>query len=324
VEHAAGEDHTIDRPAEYDYWRSVVPPGWPGPLLSWTAPNPQTLEPVTYPFLVDQQPAHRRSSSAENPGRGSRDLWGYRRIAARETFADGTLAHEVSLINWPQTDYMEAPLFEVEPAAAASHAAARGLSLSFLHWLQTEAPRPDGGQGWPGLRLRPDITGTADGMAKAPYIRESRRIRALYTMREQDVTDAGGPAQTTFEDSVGVGYYRIDLHPSTGGDPYIDIPSRPFEIPMRSLVPIRMENVLAAGKTVGCTHVANGCLRMHPTEWNIGEAAGLLAAFCIDRRTTPHAVAGDPAGRDAFLAIADAAGIQRHWPAGLRFPASRR
>jgi hypothetical protein len=50
---------------------------------------------------------------------------------------------------------------------------------TLLYWLQTEAPRPDGGTGWKGMRLRPDVVGTEDGLAKYPYIRASRRIRAL-------------------------------------------------------------------------------------------------------------------------------------------------
>ncbi len=65
---------------------------------------------------------------------------------------------------------------------------AKQLSLSLLYWLQTEAPRPDGRQGWKGLRLRKDMVGTEDGLAKYPYIRESRRILAEYTILEQDIT----------------------------------------------------------------------------------------------------------------------------------------
>ncbi|SEJ03291.1 hypothetical protein SAMN04487995_3132 [Dyadobacter koreensis] len=42
------------------------------------------------------------------------------------------------------------------------------LSLSLLYWLQAEAPRPDGGKGWPGIRLRKDMMGTEDGLAKYP------------------------------------------------------------------------------------------------------------------------------------------------------------
>ncbi len=317
IEHAAGEDHTIDRPRDYDRWRRYSPPGWPGPLFSWTAPNPQTLDPVTYPFLVDADEPAGEGSVASAPGRGSRNLWTYRRIAARATFVPGTLEREVTIVNWPQTDYAAGPLLgEDADRISANLQSARDLSLGFLYWLQTEAPRPDGGAGWPGLRLRPDVTGTADGLAMAPYVREARRIRALYTLSEFDVA-ADQRSAGRIDDSIGVGYYRIDLHPSTGGDPYIDIPSRPFEIPLRSLIPIRVENVLAAGKAVGCTHVANGCVRMHPTEWNIGEVAGLLSAFCLERGATPRAVATGARRRDEFLQRADAAGIQRHWPTGV-------
>ena len=72
----------------------------------------------------------------------------------------------------------------------------------------------------------------------------------------------------------GVGNYRIDLHPSTGGDNYIDIGSVPFEIPLGALVPRRVRNLLPAGKNIGTTHITNGCYRLHPVEWNIGEVAG--------------------------------------------------
>ena len=59
---------------------------------------------------------------------------------------------------------------------------ARQLSLSLLYWLQTEVPRRDGGYGWPGIRPRGDVMGTTDGLAKYPYIRESRRIKALFSL----------------------------------------------------------------------------------------------------------------------------------------------
>ncbi len=150
--------------------------------------------------------------------------------------------------------------------------------------MQTSAPRPDGGTGWKGLRLREDIVGTADGLAKYPYIRESRRIKAEFTILEQHVgTDARMKVTglkreevtaMRFPDSVGIGSYRIDLHPSSGGNNYIDISSLPFQIPLGALIPRRMENLLPACKNLGVTHVTNGCYRLHPVEWNIGEAAG--------------------------------------------------
>ena len=80
---------------------------------------------------------------------------------------------------------------------------------------------------------------------------------------------------------MGVGSYRIDLHPSTGGNNYIDISSLPFQIPLGALIPRRVENLLPACKNLGTTHITNGCYRLHPVEWAIGEAAGALAAYCL-------------------------------------------
>src|SRR2546430_3371994 len=94
-------------------------------------------------------------------------LWLYRRIADRRNFTAGAYASDISLVNWPQNDYWLGNICEVsEDEAARNVRRARQLSLSLLYWLQTEVPRRDGGRGWPGLRLRPDVVGTEDGLAK--------------------------------------------------------------------------------------------------------------------------------------------------------------
>ena len=92
-----------------------------------------------------------------------------------------------------------------------------------------------------------------------------------------------------FADSVGVGSYRIDLHPSTGGMNYIDISSLPFQIPLGALIPRRIENLLPACKNLGTTHITNGCYRLHPVEWAIGEAAGASSRSALkSRRARPQ------------------------------------
>jgi hypothetical protein len=246
---------------------------------------------------------------------GDRDLWEFRRIAARQTFEPGSYASDIVLANWPQLDYLDGSIIDT-PTRETHLAAAKEQSRSFFYWLQTEAPRPDGGTGWPGLRLRGDVVGTDDGFAQAPYIRESRRIRAVTTVREQDVSVAArghaGPAR--FEQSVGVGMYRIDLHPSTGGDNYIDVECAPFEIPLGALVPVATKNLLPAAKNIGTTHITNGAYRLHPVEWNVGESAGELAAFCIERSVLPRDVVSDPELVSQFQARLIEAGIEIHWP----------
>ncbi|GAA1519594.1 FAD-dependent oxidoreductase [Dactylosporangium maewongense] len=314
IDHVDG-DHTIDRPDSYGFWRAYTPPFWGGPLLSWRSPHPRTLEISERSFTPnpDDDPLGVVADQRLNPG--DANLWTFRRIAARNLFTPGAYGSDISLVNWPMIDYFEAPVIDV-PDADEQLARARELSMSVLYWLQTEAPRPDGGTGFPGLRLRGDVTGGSDGLAQAPYVRESRRILADYTIVEQDLSHAvrGDKGSVTYADSVGVGMYRIDLHPSTGGDTYIDVPSSPFQIPLGALLPRRVENLLPAAKNLGTTHITNGCYRLHPIEWNIGEAAGALAAFCLNEGTTPRAVREDPSRLADFQSRLTADGVELAWP----------
>jgi hypothetical protein len=318
VEHRAGEDHTIDPPGDYAAWRDFQPPGWPGKLLGWVSPHPHTLAPNHHTLRPNPDDDPQSVIADQLRDGASTDLWLFRRIAARNNFAPGFYPSDLCLVNWPMIDYTGGNLIEVGPAeAAANVAAAKRQSLSMLYWLQTEAPRPDGGTGFPGLRLVPEVVGTEDGLAMAPYVRESRRIRAEYTVVEQDIALAvrGERGAVEYPDSVGVGMYRIDLHPSTGGDTFIDIGSSPYQIPLGALLPVRMENLLPACKNIGTTHITNGCYRVPPTEWNVGEVAGLLAAFCLDRGATPRAVGADDRLFADFARMLDTEGVERHWPA---------
>ena len=314
MDYLPGEDHTITRPGDYAFWRDYVPalrPAWPGRLLAWEYSDTITLKP---------------KKLETDPGKGI-GLWTYRRIADKALFDPGTYAGDISLVNWPQNDYLLGNLCEVPAEEAARHwARARQLSLSLLYWLQTEAPRPDGGAGWKGLRLRPDVVGTEDGLAKHPYIRESRRIRAEFTVLEQHVssdyrrkeTGAAEEARAArFPDSVGIGSYRIDLHPSSGGDNTIDIGSLPFQIPLGALLPRRVENLLPACKNLGVTHITNGCYRLHPVEWNIGESVGALAAFCHARKKLPREVRAKTALLSGFQEVLASQGVTIAWPEKL-------
>ncbi len=302
IEHLFGEDHTIDKPRQYEFWREFKPPGWPGPLLAWTTLRPETNEPLTRMLF-------------EAPD----DLpwWRFRRILDRTNFEDGFTSSDITVVNWPQNDYWFGPIIGVDDAMSTRHLdAARQLSLSLLYWLQTEAPHPDGGQGYPGLRLRGDVVGgTPDGLAPAPYVRESRRIRAESTVLEQHIAYPLRPhGPQLFHDSVGIGAYRIDLHPRVNGGSYLDIGCWPFQIPLGSLIPVRVENLLPGGKNLGVTHITNGAFRLHPVEWNIGEAAGILTHFCLERNTTPRAVRNKPDLLEDFQSLLTRQGVELAWP----------
>jgi hypothetical protein len=267
--------------------------------------DPVTLQPRSVIF----------DPSAENNPPGKLNLFIYRRIANKRNFTPGAYAGDVSLVNWPQNDYWLGNL--VGPDGAKHLEGGKQLSLSLLYWMQTD-------QGWKGLRLRGDLAGTEDGLAKYPYVRESRRIRAEFTVLEQhvgldarmQVTGLARDAVSAerFPDSVGIGSYRIDLHPSSGGDNYIDVASLPFQIPMGALIPRRVENVLAGCKNLGVTHITNGCYRLHPVEWNIGEAAGAVAAEAVRTGHTPRHIRKTDALMTALQTRLTAQGFELAWP----------
>lgn len=300
MDYIEGEDHTIEKPVQYEFWKQYQADFWPAKQLSWWGLVPHTLEPIEYSLFHE-------------PNRFS--LWNYRRIIDTANFEPGTFESDMTIVNWPQNDYWLGPIIDVSEEEKEKHITnAKQLSLSLLYWMQTEAPRPDGGFGYPGLRIRKDVLGTEDGLAKYPYIRESRRIKSEFTVKEQHISGEieGKNSATFFEDSVGIGCYRLDLHPSTGMNTYIDISAYPFQIPLGSLIPVRVKNLLPASKNIGTTHLTNGCYRLHPVEWNIGEAAGHLAAYCIEHDVSPSEVRSHQL-KD-FQARLVKAGIELKWP----------
>jgi hypothetical protein len=178
------------------------------------------------------------------------------------------------------------------------------------------------GNGYPELRLRTDIFDTEDGCSLRPYIRESRRIRARRAILEQEIVVKdfagnvcrGDLARAAFmADTVGIGHYALDIHPNGHGEPNHFVATRPFQIPLGALIPLRWENLLPACKNIGTTHLSNGAYRLHPIEWNIGESAGRLAAFCVEKGVAPSEVYEDAALRRAFQTTLLREGIPLHW-----------
>lgn len=313
IDHLEGEDHTIDKPEDYDFWKEYQADFWPGKQLGWQDVSPITLETRNRGiFHIDDNRTHRYG----NPG----DFWHFRRILSKGHYPEGTFRSDITLVNWPQIDYWLKPLLGVsEEEKQAALRGSRQLSYSVLYWMQTEAPRHDGkGYGYPGLRLRHDVVGTTDGLAKYVYVREARRILSEFTVLEEHVgVEQRGDlvGAEIFDDSVGVGSYRIDLHPSTGLRTYVDISSYPFQIPLGSLIPQRVENLLPACKNLGVTHITNGCYRLHPVEWNIGEAAGALAAYCLDKNLSPRQVRNTESHlRDFQNMLTNTLGFVLEWP----------
>jgi hypothetical protein len=242
-------------------------------------------------------------------------LWDYRRLLDGAKVGLGRDA-DISIFNWPGNDYRDRSIVD-RPVdeTAASLQAAKWVSLGFLHWIRTEAPRAGGGSGYPAIVPAPDIYGTPDALALHPYIREGRRIIGLTRVVEQDVSvefQADARARN-FDDTAGVGWYPIDIHAASRDDIGVSTQTRPFQIPLGALVPRTATNLLAGGKNLATTHITNGCYRLHPVEWNVGESAGRLAAFCQTRRVEPADVIGDIALLRSFQTGLLTEGVPLAW-----------
>jgi hypothetical protein len=274
----AGEEHRIPEPEKYAHYRD-------------TQPYSLTIEVHGGEIYGEESGWLSYRLFEQMPGTKG-PLWTYRRLIDAVALP-GVSARDITMFNWPGNDYRDQTIVDVSaPQAASALQDAKRVSLGFLHWLQTAAPAEADRLGAPELRLRPDVMGTVDGLSKHPYIREARRIRAHRTIVEQDVSVdyQHGVRAARFADSVGIGWYPIDIHRSGPEDVGVSTRTRPFQIPLGALVPVELANLVAAAKNIGTTHITNGCYRLHPVEWNIGEAAGALAAWSLETRQPPERI----------------------------------
>jgi len=224
-------------------------------------------------------------------------FWVYRRSVNAALFKPGAFPSDRAMINWSSNDHCDANLLSDDPLLQA-HALqdAKRASLGFAWWMRHEVPRDDhSGTGYPQLQVMPHAMGSADGLSQFPYIRESRRIVPVRTIVEEDlaVDFQPGARAAHYPDTVGIGWYPIDIHSCDRQD-FVSA-SKPYEIPLGALIARDADNLIAVGKSIGTTHITNGAYRLHPTEWAIGEAAGTMLLWAIDHHISPAALDSDPA-----------------------------
>lgn len=134
-------------------------------------------------------------------------------------------------------------------------------------------------------------------------VRETRRIVGKYTLSEDDIL-----SQKRFDDSIALGAGPLDIHESGGTGISLHVPAQSFEIPMRCLIPIRVEGLLVTGRAISATRGANGGARHMATAMALGEAAGVLAALRAASAATVNAdnVRSMLRARGGFVSVDDA------------------
>jgi hypothetical protein len=118
-------------------------------------------------------------------------------------------------------------------------------------------------------------------------VRETRRIVGDYQLNAADILDA-----RKFPDAIARGAYPIDIHNPAGTGTVLKRlpPGEAYDIPLRSLLPQKVENVLVAGRCISGTHEAHSSYRVMPIVMATGHAAGVCAALAVQGGVRPREV----------------------------------
>jgi len=192
------------------------------------------------------------------------------------------LPNDKYLLNWPfrANDYPTTLDIYLQPERREEHfRRAKELTLDFVHYMQTKLGHPEWG-------VATDEYPTEDNLPFIPYVRESRRVKGVKLMAEDDVIPAEGSFRPPLvKSSIAVGDYFLDHHHSKAFLPpgerleekYPD--NAPFQIPFEALIPEKVDGLVVAEKSISVTHIVNGCTRLQPVVMLIGQAAGVIAAL---------------------------------------------
>lgn len=134
-------------------------------------------------------------------------------------------------------------------------------------------------------------------------VRESRRLIGQHVLSEDDLMKS-----RRFDDAIATGCWYLDLHPNktvVGSANDFDpkkVQPEPYDIPYRSLLPQKVENLLVAGRCHSATRGAHASTRVTVTAMAMGEAAGTAAALSVVAKKTVQEVGGVKV-REALKAI---------------------
>ncbi|MBW4654070.1 MAG: FAD-dependent oxidoreductase [Kaiparowitsia implicata GSE-PSE-MK54-09C] len=278
-----------------------------------------------------------------------RSLFNYRRIVSSgpsSPFLGNPAPGDITMINWTQGNdwnWMDPPLILTDDRLlqtnqyqnwmggvsklALRHA--ENHALTFAQWLLNNQTQP----GFPLTYLSGHEMpmGTESGLSMVPYIREGRRIlgrsaygQSAFMIQEQDIRSdmQGRDFRGT---TVAIAHYDIDIHGCryrnwgpTGEATRASVKEHlvsPIQIPIESLIPQGVDNMLIGGKAIAATHIANAATRVHYGEWGIGSASGAIAAWL----TQQTAVTPNPANLAAnglmpeIQAYLESQGVRTTW-----------
>jgi hypothetical protein len=126
------------------------------------------------------------------------------------------------------------------------------------------------------------------GIAPRLGVRETRRIIGQYTLTDEDMFQ-----YRSFEDAIAPGGSYVDIHDHSGPGIFVKELDRPFQIPMRCILPKSVEGLVMTGRSISTTRSVNGAIRGMGTMMALGQAAGTLASVAAKKGLQPHGVSAE-------------------------------
>ncbi len=144
--------------------------------------------------------------------------------------------------------------------------------------------------------VREDLLPVAARFPQWPYVRESRRIIGVETLRGEDLytRDRGTDAAKHWASAVAINDYSFDLHGTEDSleegldeHDYINA-TGPFAVPFGVFIPEKIDGFVPAEKNFSQSRLANGATRLQPSTMLTGQAAGAIAALAALKSTQPR------------------------------------
>jgi len=195
------------------------------------------------------------------------------------------LPHNKYMLNWPahgNDSYLNVIEDDGEKRNM-KYEAAKLHTLGFVYFIQTIL-------GFKNLRLADDELD--NGLALIPYNREGRRMKGIVRFNINHILDPYNQPEPLFRTGIAVGDYPVDHHHGQNPKvPFIDFPKIPsFNIPIGTLIPEKIDGLVVCEKGISVSNIVNGATRLQPVVLLTGQAAGLLAALCVQHDLQPRSM----------------------------------
>ncbi|CAF1396674.1 unnamed protein product [Rotaria sordida] len=228
-------------------------------------------------------------------------VWTDRRVNTSALNSSTIAVNDITIQNWGGGNDYGKEFFYLSPSDAQHQRDTNhwegGVNLnaiqnaerqaySYHYWYREKAPAQ-----WANrtvLIRSSSLTGTCHYLAKLPYMRESRRSIG-YQNFLMNITTIRGRARDLhgyiFDDRMCIGAHDADFHrmakciyPSYMKKYY---PILPYYIPLRAMTNRDIDNLIPIGKTMAQSFLVNSAVRLHPVEFSIGQAAGVIGTYAV-------------------------------------------